>query len=132
MARSAVSGRRLESPRSNSGSPTAPSRIPFAARAAPRVSPGSGSRPRRNAAPPIKPSRSSNWWLKRDATDRNTAAAAVITSGPMPSPGNRRMDARKRVRLGSVGFYKVLRVQFYRVLWVQFDGFDGFYEFSRN
>jgi hypothetical protein len=42
------------------------------------------------------------------------------------------MDARKRVRLGSVGFYKVLRVQFYRVLWVQFDGFDGFYEFSRN
>src|SRR6266403_3529749 len=43
------------------------------------------------ALPPIRNSANSNWWLNSCADARKMAAAARVTSGPMPSPGSRTM-----------------------------------------
>ena len=93
MPRSAASGRPDDGPRSYAGSPTAPSRMASADLAAASVASGSGGRLRPSAAAPIRASGSSNEWPNLAATAPSTFAAPAMTSGPMPSPGRRRMEA---------------------------------------
>src|SRR6202521_2214364 len=88
---SPLSGRFPTGSASHFGPPTAPRNTASALRQASSVSLGSGVPAASMAAPPIRNSANSNWWLNSCADSRKMAAAARVTSGPMPSPGNRTM-----------------------------------------
>src|SRR6267143_2704084 len=88
---SPLSGRFPTDSASHFGPPTAPKNMASALRQPSRVSLGSGVPAASMAAPPIRNSANSNWWLNSCADSRRMAAAARVTSGPIPSPGNRTM-----------------------------------------
>src|SRR5467141_2470558 len=86
-----LSGRFPTGSESHFGPPTAPRNTASALRQPSSVSLGSGAPAASMAAPPIGSSTNSNWWLNSCADSRKMAAAARVTSGPMPSPGSRTM-----------------------------------------
>src|SRR6266403_985869 len=88
---SPVSGRLPTGSASHFGPPTAPRNTASALRQPSSVSLGSGVPAASMAAPPIRNSANSNWWLNSCTDSRKMAAAARVTSGPMPSPGSRTM-----------------------------------------
>ena len=83
------SGCRLKGSDSHLGPPTAPNKIASEFFAAESVSSGNGCPVASMAAPPINPSFTSNLTERRWPIQSTTRRTSAITSGPIPSPGNK-------------------------------------------
>src|SRR5271170_7600839 len=84
-----ASGRVPNGRDSHFGPPMAPSKTASDARHPASVSGGSGTPKLSIALPPNANSRNSKWWPNAEAQSSSSCTAALVTSGPMPSPGKR-------------------------------------------